>query len=92
MDFKAQQNSIKKYIADNFKTTLAAGHLPDMDAYIDDYLDLDKYSKAKQLFYFFNYYNYQNSDAGLYIGILQYVQGIRRKSGWHCRLRTDSER
>ena len=60
MDFKAQQNSIKKYISDNFKTTLAAGNLPDMDAYIDDYLDLDKYSKAKQLFYFFNYYNYDD--------------------------------
>ena len=58
MDFKSQQNAIKTYIESHLPAILTAGNLTDFDAYIDDFLDLDKYTKSRQLFYNFSYYNY----------------------------------
>ena len=58
MDYKSQQNAIKTYIESHLPAILTAGNLTDFDAYIDDFLDLDKYTKSRQLFYNFSYYNY----------------------------------
>lgn len=58
MDFKTQQNNIKEYIEEHLPSVLTSMNLANMDAYIDDFLDLDQYSKSKQLFYNFSYYNY----------------------------------
>lgn len=56
MNFKSEQENIKSYVQQNFKAELTAEQLPDMDAYIDDFLDLDRYKKNAQLFY--NFANY----------------------------------
>lgn len=58
MDFKQQQDAIKKYIQDNLPATLTQFQLADFDGYIDDFVDLDKYTKAKQLFFNFGSYDF----------------------------------
>ena len=58
VDYLKQQEQIKTYIETNFPIVLQEMGLPDMDAYIDDFLDLDKYQKSKQLFYNFGTYSY----------------------------------
>lgn len=58
MDYKAQQDAIKEYIETNLPLVLQEISLNNFDAYVDDFLDLDMYTKAKQLFYGFNEYNY----------------------------------
>lgn len=50
IDYEEQQNAIKEYIKTNYPKVLEEMGLPDVDAYIDDYLDLDTYQKSKQLF------------------------------------------
>lgn len=60
MNFEAQQNAIKNYIETNLPLVLAEAELPDFDAYIDDFIDLDEYQKPKQLFYSFGSYNYDD--------------------------------
>lgn len=60
IDFLEQQDAIKNYIQENLPSVLEELELDDMDAYIDDYLDLDKYQKSKQLFYNFGSYNYKH--------------------------------
>lgn len=57
IDFKKQQMNIKKYISDNLPYFLSEMGLSNLDAYIDDYLDLDKYPKPKQMFFDFGFYN-----------------------------------
>lgn len=59
MDYREQQNSIKTYIETYYPQYLTQAEKPQIEAYIDDFLDLDKYSKSRQLFYFFDYYNYE---------------------------------
>lgn len=58
MDFETQQNAIKTYIQSHLPTVLTAKNMSNLDAYVDDFLDLDKYTKSKQLFYDFNEYNF----------------------------------
>lgn len=60
MDFKTQQDAIKTYIESHLPDVLTEMNLSNIDAYIDDWLDLDKYKKSKQLFYAFGMYNFDN--------------------------------
>lgn len=60
MDFKQHQADIKNYIESNLPSVLQECNLADFDSYIDDFIDLDKYTKSKQLFYSFDYYNYED--------------------------------
>lgn len=60
IDFLDQQEKIKKYIQDNYKAVLKELHLSDVDAYVDDYLDFDRYTKSKQLFYDFGKYTFHS--------------------------------
>lgn len=60
MNFKQHQEQIKTYIENNLPVVLTSAGLDNFDAYIDDFIDLDKYTKSKQLFYNFNYYNFDN--------------------------------
>lgn len=58
VDFLEQQENIKNYIQENFPIVLEELGLPNVDRYIDDYLDLDKYQGKTQLFYNFGTYEY----------------------------------
>lgn len=58
MDFLQHQEEIKAYIETVMPTILADAELDNYDDYIDDFLDLDKYAKKKQLFYNFNNYTF----------------------------------
>lgn len=60
IDFLDQQDAIKKYIQENYSKVLEEMGLPDIDAYIDDFMDLDKYQKSKQLFFNFGTYSYNH--------------------------------
>lgn len=60
MDFKQQQDAIKTYIETNLKNTLQTRGLADFDRYIDDFVDLDKYTAKKQLFFNFGTYDFTN--------------------------------
>lgn len=60
MDFKSQQDAIKEYIESNLPIVLQEMNLPDLDLYIDDFIDFDRYKKSKQLFYDFGMYNFDN--------------------------------
>lgn len=60
VDFLEQQENIKNYIQENFPIVLEELGLPNVDRYIDDYLDLDKYQGKTQLFYNFGTYEYDH--------------------------------
>lgn len=60
IDFQTQQTSIKNYIETNFPNVLQELELPAPGAYIDDFLNLDKYKKAVQLFYDFGEYSFSD--------------------------------
>ena len=60
MDFKAQINGIKNYIESNLPEVLKSANLSNFDAYIDDFLDFDLYTKSNQLFYDFGFYNFED--------------------------------
>ena len=64
MDYKEQQNRIKAYIQNNYPIAIESLNelknleLQPIEAYIDDFLDLDLYGKSRQLFFNFGTYNY----------------------------------
>lgn len=58
IDFLTQQEEIQKYIETNFPVILQEQELKDVDAYINDFLDFDKYSKNCQLFFDFGNYTF----------------------------------
>lgn len=60
MNFKTEQDNIKNYIQTQFKEELKLDSLPDIDAYIDDFLDLDRYKRKSQLFYNFSDYIFKD--------------------------------
>lgn len=60
MDFRTQQEQIKVYIESHLPGFLSAQNLGNFDAYIDDFLDFDKYTKSRQLFYNFGFYNFDD--------------------------------
>lgn len=60
LDFLNQQEKIKKYIKENYKLVLSELSLEDVNEYIDDYLDFNKYTKAKQLFFDFGKYKFNS--------------------------------
>jgi len=60
INFLEQQQQIKDYIESHYPIVLEEMGLPNISAYIDDFLDLDKYQKPKQLFYNFGTYNYDH--------------------------------
>ena len=60
IDFISQQDKIKSYIETNYKKVLEEVNLPDVNSYIHDFLDFDKYQKPIQLFYDFGNYNFSN--------------------------------
>lgn len=60
IDFEQRQAEIKAYIKTNLPIVLTEMQLADFDEYIDDFLDLDKYQKSKQLFFNFGSYTYDH--------------------------------
>lgn len=57
-DFLETENAIKDYIKEKLPALLEEMELDNFDGYIEDFLDLDKYAKSKQLFFDFNTYSY----------------------------------
>ncbi|EMB20700.1 hypothetical protein HMPREF9723_02160 [Treponema denticola OTK] len=60
MNFLDQQEKIQEYIKKNYKIVLSELSLEDVNDYIDDYLDFDKYTKAKILFFDFGKYKFNS--------------------------------
>lgn len=60
IDFIKQQDRIKNYIQINYSKVLEEVGLTDVSAYIQDFLDFDKYQKPIQLFYDFGSYNFSS--------------------------------
>ncbi|EGC78218.1 hypothetical protein [Treponema denticola] len=60
MNFLDQQEKIQEYIKKNYKIVLSELNLEDVNDYIDDYLDFDKYTKSKQLFFDFGKYKFNS--------------------------------
>lgn len=58
IDFITQQEQIQEYIKTNFPVVLQEQNLKDVDAYINDFLDFDRYTKNTQLFYDFGNYTF----------------------------------
>lgn len=56
MDYRQHQDAIKAFIETNLPNALNEMGLKNLDAYIDDFLDFDKYTKSRQLFYDFGVY------------------------------------
>ena len=59
MDFLALQTNITNYIEENYSKSLQAIELEDIN-YINDFLDLDKYQKNRQLFYDFANFDFSS--------------------------------
>jgi|GEM_PF-2403089 len=60
LDFLSQQEKIKNFVQENYKKVLSELSLGDVNDYIDDYLDFDKYTKSKQLFFGFGKYKFNS--------------------------------
>lgn len=60
IDFLQQQDRIKNYVTYNYPKILEELNLPDVGAYISDFIDLDKYTKSTQLFFDFGDYQFSN--------------------------------
>lgn len=60
MNFLDQQEKIQEYIKKNYRIVLSELNLEDVNDYIDDYLDFDKYTKAKILFFDFGKYKFNS--------------------------------
>lgn len=60
MDFEQYQNEIKNAVQTNLGIKLQELNLADFDRYVDDYVDLDKYTNAKTLFFDFVGYNFED--------------------------------
>lgn len=58
IDFTKEQDKIKDYIEHNLNTYLINNGVEPIDAFIDDFIDLDKFKKKNQLFYNFEKYNF----------------------------------
>lgn len=59
IDYKKLHSKIKEYVETNLPDVLEEMELNNLDAYIDDYVDLDSYKKPRQLFYQFNSYSFE---------------------------------
>ena len=60
LNFLDQQEKIKNFVQENYKIVLSELSLEDVNDYIDDYLDFDKYTKAKILFFDFGKYKFNS--------------------------------
>ena len=60
IDFLTQQENIQKYIETNYPKVLNEQGLENVGAYINDFLDFDKYTKNTQLFYDFGNYDFSS--------------------------------
>lgn len=60
LNFLDQQEKIQDYVKKNYKIVLSELNLEDVNDYIDDYLDFDKYTKAKILFFDFGKYKFNS--------------------------------
>lgn len=58
IDFLTQQENIQEYIKTNYPVVLQEQGLDDVGAYINDFLDFDKYNKKTQLFFDFGNYTF----------------------------------
>lgn len=59
INYKELHKRTKEYIEEHLPEVLEEMELRNLDAYIDDYVDLDAYRKPRQLFYQFNAYNFE---------------------------------
>ena len=60
IDFLTQQENIQAYIETNYPKVLEEIGLENVGAYINDFLDFDKYTKNTQLFYDFGNYDFSS--------------------------------
>lgn len=60
IDFEEKENQIKAFIEENFPDYISGAELEQMDAYIDDFLDFDKYKQNKKFFYNFSTYDFND--------------------------------
>ena len=60
MELLEKQNAIVNYIKEHFKDALTEyyGEDTDIDSYIQDFINLDKYQKSTQLFFYWSNYNF----------------------------------
>lgn len=60
MELLQKQTAIYNYIKNNFKLALSEryGEDTDLDAYIQDFVNLDKYQKSKQMFFDWSNYSF----------------------------------
>lgn len=59
INYKELHKRTKEYIEKHLPEVLEEMGLRNLDAYIDDYVDLDAYRKPRQLFYQFNEYDFE---------------------------------
>ena len=60
IDFLTQQENIQEYIKTNYPVVLQEQGLENVGAYINDFLDFDKYNKKTQLFFDFKSYTFHS--------------------------------
>lgn len=60
MDFEEKETAVKNFIESNLPSYLTAAELPSVDAFVDDFLDFDKYKASTQIFYDFVNYTFEN--------------------------------
>ena len=59
INFKSYQDGIKDYIETNLMALLEESGMDNFTAYVDDFVDFDKYTQSKVLFYDFGEYTFE---------------------------------